>query len=48
MRGFVVVVVADGGRDEKSKGDVRMSDLLLMTAVGEETVGDNVAEGGGG
>jgi hypothetical protein len=47
MRGFIVVV-ADGGRDEKSKGEVGMGDLLLRTAVGEETVGDNVAEGGGG
>ena len=46
MRGFIVVV-ADGGRDEKSKGEVGMGDLLLRTAV-EVTVGDNVAEGGGG
>ena len=46
MRGFIVVA-ADGGRDEKSKGEVGMGDLLLRTAV-EVTVGDNVAERGGG
>ena len=47
MRGFVVVA-ADGGRGAKSKAEVGMVDLLPRTAVGEVTVGDNVAEGGGG
>ena len=48
MHGFVVVVAADGGQDEKSKGEVGMGDLLLRMVVGEETVSDNDAEGGGG
>ena len=49
MRGFVgvdVVVVDDGGRDEKSKGEVWMGDLLRE--VGEETGGGgDIARGGG-
>ena len=42
----------DGGRDDdddddvKSKGEVRMGDLLLRLVVGEETVGGgNIAKG---